>query len=95
MFRYMKFLSISVSHGNSEADSLCGEKAPRGSAQRTKTEGAHYESGKPNAQGKFLLAGINISGYLTFKIPSLCFHSCHLCAAFWFIHEPEQPLRYP
>lgn len=61
MFRYMKFLSISVSHENSEADSLRGEKAPRDSVQSTKTGEAHYESGKPKAQGKFLLAGINIS----------------------------------
>lgn len=48
MFRYIKFLSIFISHGNSEADSLLWEKAPTGSVQRTKTERSHQESGKPD-----------------------------------------------
>lgn len=57
----IKSLSISVSHGYSEANSLHGEKAPRDSMQSTKTEGSHNESGKPDAQGKFLSAAIKVS----------------------------------
>lgn len=66
-----KVLSISVSHGNSEADSLLGEKAPRGSMQSTKTEGTHHESGKPDTQGKFL-AVIKIFWHLS---------KLHLCVS--------------
>lgn len=73
MFRYVKFLSVSVSLENTAAYSLCGKEAPRDSTGSTKKEGSPCESGKPVAQGKFLLAGIR---YL-----DISFSKSHLCVS--------------